>query len=158
MLKQAGLDGPELGHLKRIRKHGATTSLLLCTEPDIPQLPQGLNLPAPYLLPVPVSSALTLPSLALKSALWPTMYTPRRKDEPEPWTRGKLKWAWDAMKNAVDAATRAQCDDREVRLCMPGVEHLFHVSLTDPRCVRLCSSPSPLILQNLLVTPRATRY
>ena len=147
-LKQTGLDGPELGHLKRIRKHGATTSLLLCTEPNIPQLPQDLNLPAPYLLAVPVSSALTLPSLALKSALWPTTYTPRRKDEPELWTRGKLKWAWDAMKSAVDEALRAQRDDREVRLCLPDVDFPPNVSLTDPRRVRLRSCPSLLIFQN----------
>ncbi|KAF8964191.1 hypothetical protein BDZ97DRAFT_2075331 [Flammula alnicola] len=90
-LKQAGLDGPELGHLKRIRKQGDSTSLLLSTSSEPPQPPQDLNLPPPYLLPVPVSSALTLPSLSLKSALWPTMYTPRRKDEPEPWTRGRAK-------------------------------------------------------------------
>ncbi|KAF8194232.1 cytidine deaminase-like protein [Pholiota molesta] len=103
-LKQAGLDGPELGHLKRIRKYDATTTLLLSTEPEAPQLPQDLNLPAPYLLPVPTSSALTIPSLTLKSALWPTMYTPRRKDEPELWTRGKLRWAWDAMRRTLPIA------------------------------------------------------
>ena len=71
-------------------------------------------MPDPYLLPVPESSALTMPSLLLKSALWPTMYTPRRKDEPEPWSRGKLKWAWDAMKIAFDAASKAKEDGNEV--------------------------------------------
>ncbi|KAF9481206.1 hypothetical protein BDN70DRAFT_912372 [Pholiota conissans] len=110
-LKQVGLDGPELGHLKRIRKHDATTTLLLSTEPEAPDVPPDLNLPAPYLLPVPTSSALTLPSLTLKSALWPTMYTPRRKDEPEPWTRAKLKWAWDAMKRTFDRAIEAQTEN-----------------------------------------------
>lgn len=113
-LKQAGLDDPELGHLKRIRKHGDLTSLLLSTTADSPQLPEDLNLPAPYLHPVPISAALTLPSLTLKSALWPTMYTPRRKDEPEPWTRRKVAWAWDAMKRTVDAATKARLENDEV--------------------------------------------
>jgi len=42
------------------------------------------------------------------------MYTPRRKDEPEPWSRGKLKWAWDAMKIAFDAASKAKEDGNEV--------------------------------------------
>ncbi|KAF9046419.1 hypothetical protein BJ165DRAFT_1471541 [Panaeolus papilionaceus] len=103
-LKQTGLEGPELGHLKRIRKQGPTTSLLLCTGIVPPPFPENLDLPAPYMIPVPSSSALTHPSLNLKSALWPTMYTPRRRDEPEPWTRGKLRWAWDCIKKIVDHA------------------------------------------------------
>ncbi|KDR82703.1 hypothetical protein GALMADRAFT_88274 [Galerina marginata CBS 339.88] len=113
-LKQAGLEGPELGHLKRVRRRGENMSLLLSTTSEPPQLPQDLNLPAPYLIPVPVSSALTLPSLSLKSALWPTMYTPRRKDEPEPWTRGKTRWAWNAMKRAADMAIKAQSKFEEL--------------------------------------------
>lgn len=43
------------------------------------------------------------------------MYTPRRKDEPELWTRGKLRWAWDAMKRTVDGAIEAQAEKEEVR-------------------------------------------
>ncbi|KAH9480500.1 SET domain-containing protein 7 [Psilocybe cubensis] len=113
-IKQAGLEGPELGHLKRIRKHEGTTTLLLSMAPEPPQLPKDLNLPDPYLLSVPSSSALTLPSLNLKSELWPTMYTPRRKDEPEPWTRHKLRWAWDAMKKTVDTAINAQAENDEL--------------------------------------------
>ena len=42
------------------------------------------------------------------------MYTPRRKDEPEPWTRRKVAWVWDAMKRAVDAATKARLENDEV--------------------------------------------
>ncbi|PPQ89643.1 hypothetical protein CVT25_013830 [Psilocybe cyanescens] len=113
-LKQAGLEGPELGHLKRIRKDRGATSLLLSTASGPPQLPEDLDLPDPYLLSVPISSALTLPSLNLKSALWPTMYTPRRKDEPEPWTRRKLRWAWDAMKRAVETAIEAQSENDDL--------------------------------------------
>ena len=115
-LKQVGLDTPDLGHLKRIRKQDEITTLLLGTSLDPPKLPADLNLSTPYLLPVPTSSALTLPSLNLKSALWPTLYTPRRKDEPEPWTRRRLRWAWDAMKKTVDAAIKAQTEDGEVRV------------------------------------------
>ena len=115
-LKQIGLDTPDLGHLKRIRKQDDIATLLLGISLDPPTLPVDLDLPTPYLLPVPTSSALTLPSLNLKSALWPTLYTPSRKDEPEPWTRSRLRWAWDAMKRTVDAAIMAQTENGEVRL------------------------------------------
>ena len=115
-LKQIGLDTPDLGHLKRIRKQDEIATLLLGISLDPPTLPVDLDLPTPYLLPVPTSSALTLPSLNLKSALWPTLYTPRRKDEPEPWTRSRLRWAWDAMKRTVDAAFTAQAENGEVRV------------------------------------------
>ncbi|KAF8798761.1 cytidine deaminase-like protein [Phlegmacium glaucopus] len=113
-LKQTGLDTPDLGHLKRIRKQNEITTILLGISSDPPMLPADINLPTPYVLPVPTSSALTLPSLNLKSALWPTLYTPRRKDEPEPWTRSRLRWAWDAMKRTVDAAITAQLEDGEL--------------------------------------------
>ncbi|KAF9565707.1 hypothetical protein CPC08DRAFT_683412 [Agrocybe pediades] len=113
-IKQTGLDGPEMGHLKRIRKKRSSTSLVLSTSSEPPELPAELDLPAPYQLPVPTSSALTLPSLNLKSALWPTTYTPRRKDEPEPWTRDKLRWAWNAMKKTVDFAVEARAKNKEL--------------------------------------------
>ena len=115
-LKQIGLDTPDLGHLKRIRKQDEVATLLLGISLDPPTLPVDLDLPTPYLLSVPTSSALTLPSLNLKSALWPTLYTPRRKDEPEQWTRSRLRWAWDAMKKTVDAALTAQTENGEVRV------------------------------------------
>ncbi|KAF8908943.1 hypothetical protein CPB84DRAFT_1843297 [Gymnopilus junonius] len=115
-LKTVGLEGPELGHLKRIRKQEEKTSLLLSTALGPPELPHDLNLPAPYSVPVPASSALTLLSLSLKCALWPTMYTPRRKDEPEVWTRGKLRWAWNAMKRAVDTAIMGQAEAEELSI------------------------------------------
>ncbi|KAJ8474170.1 hypothetical protein ONZ51_g7383 [Trametes cubensis] len=43
----------------------------------------------------------------LKSALWPTIYAPRKKYEPEPWSRGKVRWACEAMKEVVKAARAA---------------------------------------------------
>lgn len=116
-LKRSGLDGPELGHLKRIRKHkdSVTTTLLLCPSSIAePEPPSELELPPPYIISVPSSSALTPTSLALKSSLWPTMFTPRRKDEPERWTRGKLRWAWDAMQRTLTAASRAHFEGAEV--------------------------------------------
>ncbi|TFK28035.1 cytidine deaminase-like protein [Coprinopsis marcescibilis] len=110
-LKQAQLETPDVAHLKRIRKNLQTgeTTLLLCLSPQNdptgpPALPDSLGLPPCYKTTVPASSALTLPSLALKSALWPTMYTPKRKDEVEAWTRGKAAWAWDAMSTTVQTA------------------------------------------------------
>ncbi|RPD59112.1 hypothetical protein L227DRAFT_564225 [Lentinus tigrinus ALCF2SS1-6] len=42
--------------------------------------------------------------LKLKLLLWPTIYTPRKKFEPEPRTRGKVQWACDAMEQVVKKA------------------------------------------------------
>jgi len=57
---------------------------------------------------VPLTSAKTPTSLVLKSSLWPTIFTPQRKGEAEEWTRGKAKWARDAMNTAVEEALRAR--------------------------------------------------
>ncbi|KAF5382635.1 hypothetical protein D9615_002940 [Tricholomella constricta] len=110
-LKQAGLETPDLGHLKRIRKQKDIATLLLATtttSPGPPSPPPDLDLPAPYTLPVPCKPALTPISLKLKSGLWPTLFTPPRKGEAEDWTRGKARWAWEAMQAAVQAAHEAQ--------------------------------------------------
>ena len=110
-IKNNGLETPELGHLKRIRKRGDLATLLLALAPTPPALPEFIE-SQPYLLPVPSSSALTLPSLSYKSALWPTFYTPRRKGEENAWSRGKARWAWEAMEAAVNVAIRAkECQD-----------------------------------------------
>ena len=106
-IKNNGLEAPELGHLKRIRKLGDLTTLLLTVAPTPPALPEFIN-NQPYLLPVPSSSALTLLSLSLKLALWPTFYTPCRKGEEDAWSRGKATWAWEAMDAAVNVAIRAK--------------------------------------------------
>jgi tRNA-specific adenosine deaminase 3 len=102
------LDTPDLGHLKRIRKRDDVATLLLTTSTTVPTLPSGLNLPDPYTLPVPISAALTLKSLTLKSSLWPTLFTPPRKDDAENWSRAKCRWAWEAMKLTVKAAVEAK--------------------------------------------------
>ncbi|KAK7469099.1 tRNA-specific adenosine deaminase subunit tad3 [Stygiomarasmius scandens] len=107
-LKQAGLDNPDLGHLKRIRKQDGKTTLLLSTFPTAPTLPEGIDLPDPIQVPVPTSAALTLTSLSLKTTFWPTFYAPRRKGESEEWSRGKLRWAVEAMKAVASECKRAK--------------------------------------------------
>ena len=77
------------------------------TSPDPPVLPDGAGLPEPYLVDVPRSAALTLISLKHKTAYWPTVYAPRRKGEPEVWSRAKVKWAYEAMREVVREAKRA---------------------------------------------------
>ena len=116
-LKQSGFDGPELGHLKRIRRSEGQVSMLInIADSDTPPTPpEELSLRIPYQIAVPSSSAFTPVSLALKSAIWPTVFTPRRKDEPEPWTRSKLRWAWEAMKMTTDAAKIAAKASKDVR-------------------------------------------
>ncbi|KAG5638252.1 hypothetical protein H0H81_001021 [Sphagnurus paluster] len=116
-LKSAGLETPDLGHLKRIRKQQPsletttpTTTLLLVTTltaPSPPTPPPELGLPPPYVVRVPSTPALTPPVLKLKCTLWPTLFTPPRKGEAEPWTRGRARWAWEAMQAAVEAAKQA---------------------------------------------------
>ncbi|KAG6890802.1 hypothetical protein C0995_003235 [Termitomyces sp. Mi166 len=110
-LKQAGLETPDLGHLKRIRKTDDIATLLLVTlavSPTPPSPPTDLDLPPPYTVLVPSAPALTSISLKLKSTFWPTLFTPPRKGEAEEWTRGKAHWAWQAMKNVVAAAHDAR--------------------------------------------------
>ncbi|KAF9013443.1 hypothetical protein BDQ17DRAFT_603491 [Cyathus striatus] len=107
-IKKAGLEMPDLGHLKRVRKQNDTATLLLSTGSTAPQLPADLDLPDPVQILVPSSAALTPPSLVLKTAIWPTMYTPRRKGEFESWSRGKARWAWNAMKATIEAAIKAR--------------------------------------------------
>lgn len=66
-----------------------------------------MGLVSPYVVNVPASAALTPESLKLKSAIWPTIYAPKRKWEPEPWSRAKLAWAWDAVQVLLAEASRA---------------------------------------------------
>ncbi|KAJ8080714.1 tRNA-specific adenosine deaminase subunit tad3 [Marasmius tenuissimus] len=112
-LKKTGLDSPDLGHLKRIRKHDNKTTLLLCLatgDDDSPPSIPGDLLPDPSIHqhPVPLSSALTPIQLTLKSTFWPTYYTPRKKDQVEDWTRAQCDWAWDAMRRAVAEGKKAR--------------------------------------------------
>ncbi|KAI6123437.1 hypothetical protein EDD16DRAFT_650499 [Pisolithus croceorrhizus] len=96
-LKRSELDVEALSHLKRIRRQGETSTLLLGASLQPPILPSDVALGEPYQLPVPCNPALTQTSLHLKNTFWPTVLAPRRKWEPEKWTRRKLKWAYDAV-------------------------------------------------------------
>ncbi|KAH9851569.1 hypothetical protein C2E23DRAFT_895739 [Lenzites betulinus] len=109
-LKQSGFDTPSLAHLKRIRKLGEHMSIVLILtkeHPDPPSFPADIELPPPYVVTVPRTVALTMTSLKLKSSLWPTIYAPRKKFEPEPWNKGRVLWACDAMREVVRAAQTA---------------------------------------------------
>ncbi|KAJ7696082.1 cytidine deaminase-like protein [Mycena rosella] len=105
-LRRSELDASELGHLKRVRKQGDTSTFLLTVSPLPPSLPEDISLPEPFLVTVPSSVAVTPTSLTLKSSLWPTVYAPRRKGEVEDWSQGKTRWAWEAMHVAVKEALR----------------------------------------------------
>ncbi|TFK81833.1 hypothetical protein K466DRAFT_666881 [Polyporus arcularius HHB13444] len=109
-LKPSGLDTPSMAHLKRIRKLDDKMSMVLILtreHPDPPAFPEHIRLPPPYVIPVPKTAALTMTSLKLKTSLWPTIYAPRKKFEPGPWTKGKIRWACDAMREVVKVAQHA---------------------------------------------------
>ena len=99
-----------MSHLKRVRKVGSQMSMVLVLTREHstpPSFPEHIELPAPYILSVPKTSALTMTSLKLKTSLWPTIYIPRKKYEPEPWTRGKIRWACKALRKVVSEAQLA---------------------------------------------------
>jgi tRNA-specific adenosine deaminase 3 len=56
-------------------------------------LPAELGLGPPVVVKVPKHPARTPTSLALKNALWPTVFAPRRKGEPDPWARAKVSFS-----------------------------------------------------------------
>ena len=116
-LKQSCLDTPALAHLKRIRKLDGKTTLLIIshsTSPEKPLLPPDLGLPEPYIVEVPRTAALTQKALKVKTTFWPTIYAPRKKGELEPVTRGRVRWAWNAMQNVIREAAAAKANG-EVR-------------------------------------------
>ena len=114
---------------------GTHSTLLLTTSPTVPELvPEldlDLDLAPPYRLTVPRSAALTPTSLALKNALWPTVFAPRRKGEPEDWSRARAQWACAAMLRVVDEARAARAAG-EVRMCLralyTGHAYLIHIT------------------------------
>ncbi|OCH90027.1 hypothetical protein OBBRIDRAFT_879482 [Obba rivulosa] len=116
-LKISGLETSSMSHLKRIRRTDDKMSILLTfasSSPDPPALPEGASLSAPYIVQAPRSAALTPLSLKHKSTFWPTVYAPRRKGEPEVWSRGKVKWACEAMREAVREARKASEEHGEL--------------------------------------------
>lgn len=117
--RRAGLDR-ELRHLKRIRRiqpddGPPRISLLLCAAHDpVPQLPDDYAELQPFTLAVPARPALTLAHLALKNAVWPTVYAPVRPDPDEvravAWTPARRAWARRCVRELVDLALRAKAD------------------------------------------------
>lgn len=74
----------------------------------MPQLPADLASPEPRIIQVPRSAALTPIALQHKTTYWPTVYAPRKKHELEPWSRGRARWAWEAMSNVIREAQTAK--------------------------------------------------
>ncbi|KAF8550825.1 hypothetical protein OG21DRAFT_1513562 [Imleria badia] len=132
-LKQSGLDKDALSHLKRVRRQASLCTLLLDTSPDPPALPPEPQLDPPYQLPVPRHPALTPTSLALKNTFWPTVFCPRRKWEPEPWTTAQVRWASDAVRRLKEVcATVAQNQDELPVVAHVPIPHHDDIQLSRP--------------------------
>jgi len=134
--------------------------------PFAPILPDGpdLALPPPYQLSVPSRAALTLTSLQLKNTLWPTIFAPRRKYEPEEWSRAKVRWAYQAIITVAEEARRGQqtgevgpCRDISCRVT---IEFTFYLSFRLllifhlPSRMQKKTRSTPLLLHTTLAFPR----
>ena len=115
-MKRSGLESDTLAHLKRIRKRDRISTLLLSVSPSTPLLPDEVDIGDPYQVLVPCNPALTQTSLVLKNTLWPTVYAPRRKWEPEKWSIGKVGWAQDAIDHILRESCQAISSDEVGRL------------------------------------------
>ncbi|KAG2100418.1 uncharacterized protein F5147DRAFT_710294 [Suillus discolor] len=119
-LKQSGLESDTLSHLKRIRKRDSISTLLLSVSSSVPVLPTNIDIGGPYQISVPCHPALTQTSLILKNTLWPTVYAPRRKWEPEKWSIAKVQWARDAINHILrNTAETASSDELPVVAYVP---------------------------------------
>jgi tRNA-specific adenosine deaminase 3 len=57
-----------------------------------------------YQLGVPAYPAVTTTSMKIKQQIWPVMYAPPRKHEPEAWSAGEVRWATTVMKQIAKYA------------------------------------------------------
>jgi tRNA-specific adenosine deaminase 3 len=73
-----------------------------------PELLEEFGALVPYVTVVPALPALTPGSLQAKLSIWPTVYSPRRKGEPETWSVGKMRWATRAIMMLAHEARGAQ--------------------------------------------------
>ena len=117
-IKQMGLEHPSLVHLKRARKYESGVMVLLSSlelHPSPPSVPLGVETFRVCQLKVPAYPAITVTSMNVKQRIWPVVYAPPRKYEPEKWTTGEVKWATAIMKQVT---AYALSDERkgEVRL------------------------------------------
>ncbi|THH09518.1 hypothetical protein EW145_g1933 [Phellinidium pouzarii] len=119
-VKDACLETPDLVHLKRVRRRGSISALLLTGSASPPSIPATLALSQLYQTDVPETVASTPKSFKLKMQIWPTVYAPKRKGEPEPWSRAKAAWAWDAVKTLRAEAKRiAACGELPIISYVP---------------------------------------
>ena len=117
-MKQTGLEHTSLVHLKRARKSESGVTVLLSSlelHPSPPPLPPEMESSYVYQLKVPAYPAITVTSMQVKQLIWPVVYAPPRRYEPEEWTAGEVKWATTIMKKI---AAYALCNKAkgEVRL------------------------------------------
>lgn len=103
-IKQTGLEHPSLVHLKRARKHESGVTVLLSSlelHPSPPPVPPEMVSFAVYEFKVPAYPAITIASMKIKQPIWPVVYAPPRKHEPEEWTAGEVKWVTTVMRQVV---------------------------------------------------------
>jgi len=88
-------------HLKRARKHESGVTVLLASlelYPSPPPVPPEMESFKVCQLKVPAYPATTITSMKIKQPIWPVVYAPPRKYEPEEWTAGEVKWATAIMR------------------------------------------------------------
>jgi len=68
-----------------------------------------------YQLKVPAYPAITISSMKIKQLIWPVVYAPPRKYEPEGWMAGEVEWAI-AVMNQVAAYAVSDGRKGEVRV------------------------------------------
>lgn len=106
-IKQTGLEHPSLVHLKRARKHESGVTVLLSSlelYPSPPPVPPEMESFKVCQLKVPAYPATTITSMKIKQPIWPVVYAPPRKYEPEEWTAGEVKWATAIMRKVTACA------------------------------------------------------
>ena len=135
-IKQTGLEHPTLVHLKRARKRESGVTVLLSSlelHHSPPTVPPEMENFKVYQAKVPAYPAITITSMKVKQPIWPVVYAPPRKHEPDEWTAGEVKWATTAMKQVIAYALSRQrkgevCSDpfriRDYLQVIPGTRSL----------------------------------
>ena len=116
-IRDAGLESPALQHLKCVHhslSSSSSSKKLQLLDVNVPPLtfrytpPPDLSLSEPYITQVPLHSALTYTSMALKNRVWTTVYAPRRRGEGEAWSRGKVQWARGVVRELYEEVERLE--------------------------------------------------
>jgi len=105
-------------HLKRARKCESGVTVLLSSlelHPSPPAVPPEMESFKIYQAKVPAYPAITITSMRIKQPMWPVVYAPPRKHEPDDWTAGEVKWATATMKQVV---AYALCRERKGEVCL----------------------------------------